>query len=211
MQNIHAVLMAICLVFATTSHEGFAQGLLGKRYVDVGAAVAVPGDTVIRDIDSTVIEVGGSLNIPVQENLDFTASFVHSKLEGTTVENTAYALTGGANYHFQPGEEFNPFLGASIGAHFSEVDGGAVGLPARRDETDFLFSLRAGIETLPGPQVSIRPTLHFVSIDADNDFVADFPVTFWFDQDQNFFGTLILGFGFEEGDLIYGGALGLAF
>ena len=122
------VRIAVLSVFVTalTVQSGIGQGLLGKRYVGFEIGQMIPGDDLLNDVDDSVLELGGGINIPVNPNLDTIVSLSYAKLEGDIdgidVEATAKGVLGGINYHFTPDQKANPFVGVRVGFVSTETE-----------------------------------------------------------------------------------------
>jgi len=201
------------LIMGIAAQSAFAQGLLGKRYIGFEIGQMTPGDDDIKDVDDSILQLGGGINIPVNPNIDAVVSLSYAKLEGDVegidVEATAKGVLGGINYHFTPEQKANPFVGIRVGFVTSEAEASAGGISESEDEDDFAIAVGAGVEIDLSEQVAIRPTIEYDKIDDEDDFIAGVSLSMWFNE--SVFGRLATSYGFDDGDFSYSAGIGFGF
>ena len=212
-EKIIRIAVLAVLVLGVGVQSGFAQGLLGKRYIGFGIGQMTPGDDDIKDIDDSILQLGGGINIPVNPNVDAVVSLFYAKLEGDVegidVEATAKGVLGGVNYHFTPDQKANPFVGIRVGFVSTEAEASVAGYSESEDEDDFAIAVGAGVEVDLNDQVAIRPTIEYDKIDDEDDFIAGVSLSMWFNE--SVFGVLAASYAFDDGDVSYSAGLGFGF
>lgn len=212
--------MAFCLdcgvhfiLLFTIVGSSYAQGLLGKRYITIQIGQTTPGDDEIEQIDDSIFQLGGGVNLPVNPNLDANISLSYEKIDGdyqgVDVESTAKGILGGINYHFTPKEKTNPFIGVRVGFVSIDSEASAAGYSATEDETYLALSLLTGIEIDLSNQVAIRPNLQYERVDDEDDFVADISLSVWLNNAV--FGGIGTTYAFDDGDVSFYAGIGIGF
>lgn len=201
------------LVMGVAVQSGFAQGLLGKRYIGFEIGQMSPGDDDLKDIDDSILQLAGGINIPVNPNVDAVVSLSYAKLEGDVegidVEATAKAVRAGINYHFTPEQQANPYVRISVGFVSTDAEASVSGYSESEDETDFAIAIGAGVEVDLNDQVAIRPSIGYSKVGDEDDFGAGISLSIWFNE--SVFGGLATSYAFDDGDVSYSAGLGFGF
>ena len=202
------IVAAACLtliVCLSVSHPGHADGILGKRHAAIWAGVLRPGELAIREIDSAVLIFGGGLGYPVTSNLDLSLSFGYDILQSEhgRFKVTSFGAFPGAIYHFAPGKECDPFVGAEIGCVFTRVKAGY------GDSEDLGWTVAGGAEIRAGDSAALTPYAAFTKVDEEDGFSINVKLDNWFSGRIG--GVLNLGYGVDEGDLAASAGILFAF
>jgi len=186
-----------------TQRAATARGLLGERYAGIQFGITRPGDSLVRNIDSSVIGLGVELNLPASDSVDLAFSFSHQELDGTAawgrnVSVDTNAFLGGANLLLSPDQKTCPFL---IG-RFGVVD-------MDNADTEPMIVVGGGVQLDITETGAVTPSLVFQHVDDVDDVVLSVEGNKWFSD--NFVGLAGIGVGFDEGDLMFTFGVGLAF
>lgn len=194
-----------------------AQGLLGKRYTSFSIGIQKPGDDYVKQVDDSILQLGGQINLPVNSNVDANFTLSYEQLDGDDdqgldFEGTSKSVVGGVVYHFTPDQKINPFVGVGVGFVSVDIEATAVGFHSTSDETDLGFSLVTGIEIDLNSRIAIRPTLGYYRIENeynDDDFTTGVSFNVWFNN--SVFGGIRTTYALDEGDVTILAGLGLGF
>lgn len=209
---IHITILAV-LVLGVAVRPGSAQGLLGKRYIGFSISQMTPGDDFVKDIDDSILGLGGGINIPISTNIDAIFSLGYAKLEGglmgVDVEATSIALLGGLNYHFTPDKKVDPFVGIGAGLSKVKTETSYLGYELSDDEDDFAISIGGGVEIDLNDKISLRPNIEYLNIGDKDDFALGIGLNMWFNE--SVFGSLSVSYALDEGDVFYSAGIGFGF
>jgi opacity protein-like surface antigen len=207
------IAVLVVLVMGVAAQSTLAQGLLGKRYMGFEIGQTTPGDDDIKDVDDSILQLGGGINIPVNPNVDAIVNLSYAKLEGyiegVDYEATAKGVLGGINYHFTPDQKVNPFVGILVGFVSTEAETSVPGYSESEDEDDFAIAVGAGVEVDLNDQVAIHPTIEYDKIDDEDCFIAGIGLSMWFNT--SVFGGLSAYYAFDDGDVSYSTEIGFGF
>lgn len=231
MKKLLVMSAALFLTLGLLASQVSAQGLLGKRYMDLTFGHLLPSDTDLSKTDDTIVQIEAKLNYPVVKNLDVFAGLGFSQLKGNFVGDfrdvvvEKRRIEAGAAYQFFPGQQFNPFVQGTVGfvsrktdnpAGDEDVDDGGVGIGVENEiakksgtDEDFAFSFSGGIEFPFGGQFSASPTFTYRQVGDVDDFVGGIGATGWFNQ--IIFAGVNVAYAFDAKDFSYSGTFGFGF
>ncbi len=199
---VFVMVPAFCLSILLASPAS-ARGLLGHRYADLQFSVTRPGDDALRDADSSVLGLGVGLNWPVSDHVDFNFAFSHQQFEarrlwGRNVDVDTSTFLGGLNFLLSPGAKTCPFLMGRFGfVHSSLID------------TEPVVALGAGVQLDLTDTAALAPSLVFQHVDHVDDVTLGVDGNLWLAEDL--VGIAGIGYGFDEGDLVFALGIGLGF
>lgn len=206
--QIVAGLLFLCFVQSVS-----AQGLLGKRYAGIQIAQANPGEEFVEEIDNSILQLCGGINLPVNTNTDAQIILSYAKLDGDYHDIDVDAAFKGAicgiSYHFTPEQRANPFIGVRAGLVIIDAKASVEGYNKSEDETNFAFSLATGVEIDLSKEAAIRPTVEYLSIDNEDDFITGISANYWFND--SIFSGLGTSYAFDHGDISYSASIGFNF
>ncbi len=209
---IHITILAV-MVLGIAVRPGFAQGLLGERYIGFAISQTKPGDDFVKDIDDSILGLGGGINVPISTNVDAIFSLGYAKLEGglmgVDVEATSIALLGGLNFHFAPDKKVDPFVGIALGLVKTKAKASYFGYELSDDEDNFATSIGAGVEIDLNDKMSLRPNIAYSKIGDEDDFALGIGLNMWFNE--SVFGSLSASYALDEGDVYYSAGIGFGF
>ena len=207
---IHITITVVMVLGIAGPAQG---GLLGERYIGIQVSQTTPGNDDVKDIDDSILGLGGIINVPINTNVDAVFSLGYSKLEGELVgidcEATSIGLLGGLNYHFTPDEKVDPFVGIAVGLVKTSAKASYLGYELSEDQDDFALSIGGGIEIDLNDQISLRPNIGHFNVGGEDDFAAGVGLNVWFNK--SIFGGLAVSYGFDEGDVSYSVGIGFGF
>lgn len=216
-QKLICIAVIIVLITGVVTQLTFAQGLLGERYIVLSIGQTNPGDEDIEEIDDSIFQLGGSINLPVNQNIDAVFSYSYAKLDGNfidvsvvEVETTARVFVGGINYHFTPDKKTNPFVGIRIGFFSGKTtEDHFWGFSESHSEDGFAVSVSSGVEINLSDQVAILPAIEYDKLDDEDDFITSVSLSIWFNE--FILGGLATSYAFDNGDVSYSVGLGYGF
>ena len=223
MKKILVLTAALFLTLGLLASDSSAQGLLGKRTLSVSFGNLLPGNDTVSSIDDAVVQLDVTCNFPILKHLDAFASAGYSQLKGRFGTDEVLASTseqkridGGVAYQFFPGQEFNPYVKASVGYVSLDAANNATGkaippwLPiGGGTENDLAYSFGGGIEVPFAGQFAATPSFTYSAIGDADDFIGGVKVNGWFNQ--VIFAGAGVSYGFNEGDFTYAGTIGFGF
>jgi len=187
--------------------------MLGKRHMSLSFGCVRPGDSAVRKIDDTVLRGQLGMNIPLTRNLDATIAATHVELEGDDgaihVKEEAQGYFAGVNCHFLPGQRIDPFVMLRLGRVFAETDRSLGGGESSSTRNEPAYVAGVGIEVTVSDNASLRATIEYDDIDEVNDEVAALGGSYWFTE--SFVSSVVIGYGFDDGDFWYSGGAGFTF
>ena len=168
-------------------------GLLGTRYVEVGA-FAVD----YQNYEDNSFGVGTTVNIPVASSLDVGATFEHTQEEGNTSENYQ-DLSAYATWHSELGK-LSPFARAELGYEWWYVS------------DDAFYEVSVGAEFSATDRLSVSGSIgwsEYLSEDWNGgSFFATARANWWF---TDTLAASLSGTAYEGGTWGYGAALVVRF
>lgn len=231
MKKLLVMSAALFLTLGLPATQVSAQGVLGKRTMELSFGHLLPSDSDLSKTDDTIVQLEAKINYPVIRNLDVFAEIGFSQLKGNfvgdfrdvTVEKRR--IEAGVAYQFFPGEQVNPFVQGSAGyvsrktdnpAGDEDIADGGTGIGveneiAKKSETegDFAFSFTGGVEFPFGGQFSASPTFTYRQVGDADDFIGGVGATGWFNQ--IIFAGVNVAYAFDAKDFSYAGTLGFGF
>ncbi len=195
--------LVVCTMIGLSLKNVSARGLLGERYGGLSVSMTRPGDDFLRSIDNSVISYGANLNLPVHEKVDVTLAVSHQEFEGNLagwgeISIGTTTFLAGANVLLRPDQKYCPFVIGRAGV--VDVDDG---------DSEAIIMLGGGIEMDLTENAAVTPSLVFEHVDDINEFVLELDGNLWFTE--NFFGLAGIGYGLDEGDVMFGFGVGLSF
>lgn len=187
------VFLSIILASAVFTFAAESSGLLGARWVLLGAGAEFYGN------DNSNPVVGTSLNVPLVTDVDFRADFdLHFRENGTSFWAFPGAVVSMKSLLKNPGG-VNPYARAGILVVSDEG--------RKQDELGWHLGIGAGAEIPIGPSVFIDPHLMTYIVDASS-VLLGLTGGYWINS------SLLVGLGVEwNGDEYYRaqGNIGLRF
>jgi hypothetical protein len=208
------IIVTMALVMGIAARSGFAQGLLGERYISFSVGKTNPGDGTLSNFDNSIFRVGGGLNVPVTSNIDTGFGFSYSKISGNhlgmTLKGTGKSYSGYILYHFMPDRKFNPYVGISAGIVTLDAKYGTnFGLEVTEHNDDFASRIFSGLEVSLSKLLAVTPFTAYQRVGDFDDIFTGIELTWWFNE--FLFGTLFASYALDEGDFSYSGGLGIGF
>jgi len=188
-RNATRLVATVVCIIGLGSSAVEARGLLGERYGSLHLGVTRPGNSRLREIDSSVIGFGASMNLPVTGNVDLNFALSREELDGGTFEIDLTSFQGGVNYLISPESETCPFLIGRLGI----VD-------TSPGDSDPMIALGGGIEFGLNDKTALTPSLVFMHVDDADDLILSGEGNYWITE--SVFGVAGLGIGLDEGDIV---------
>jgi len=177
-----------------------ARGLLGERYVGVNGSATWPDDESGIEYDDPSWGLGGSVNLPVHENVDLGLALDATWVEGTAMdpvlltsmdfEATVLDVAVTGTFHFLPEEEIDPFV--AVGALYEDVDFDDLDA----DDDDWGPVVSAGAEFDINEADSVAASLTYYDILDEDDTAISGSYTHWFDESAAV--TVGVTYGFDS-------------
>lgn len=217
-KKLHATLVgaAALAAIAGTSHADIDTGssLLGKNYIGGAFSITKFGDDILDDVfgESYDFTIRGNINIA--PNLDLHLAFSYAWADGDEsayihpyyvkldYELTGYSGAANLVYFFDADDVVTPYVGAGVGVAKQEVEVKAsiLGYSESEDEddTNFGFTLCAGIDIEPVDKMLIRTGLDFLHIDSENYVTLGLSLGYWFSEQA--LGSIGCAYEFDQED-----------
>lgn len=232
--SILAVMVAVVIIGNVSTAQ--AKGLLGERYIGLGIEATKFGDDIFdknSELDDTMTEGQLFFNTPISSNLDFKFGVSYGKYDtdvkigSTTASGDVKQLSidAGLTYRFQPDAKIDPFLLGVISYVRTETKASVAGtiitnfgwysirstynVSVDTKEDDFGFTLGGGLEVDLSEKMAITPAIKYKKVDDLDNTELSVVLNIWLTDSVSW--QLGGGYGFDEGDVMYGTSLVLSF
>jgi hypothetical protein len=217
-----ALLLSFVVLFAADS--ALARGFLGERFISIRGGIIRPGDDEVRDIDDSIVTGGVGVNVPMSEQLDIRARASYSKLDGdedadtvmgpvpVSVEVEGYSIGVGADMHFKPDDQVDPFVGVTVGLRRSKAEANvsALGITDEAEEEDASLTVTVGAEVDVSASAAVTGVVGYQLEDESNDDgFAEVAFNIWLSEMVGLYVSG--GIAFDDEDTRYGGGLLIGF
>ena len=155
------------VVTTDATGQTLGSGLLGKRYVDAGF-----GYIDFKDFNDNQLSAGGSINLPVNANIDLGVGYSYNWLDDHSSID-AHAWDVGATYYFTQGS-IKPFGTVSLGYIFQDFA-----------DDEATWGVSAGLEFLATEKLSFRASVgydDYFDNAYDESISGGVDVAYWFSE-----------------------------
>lgn len=156
--------LVVLAVLVSVADVTFAS-TLGQRIVSGELGIVQLGDDFdeVDDFLDDIYVYGLALQLPIGDYVALLANVSRTTIKGDVNEDgTRFSLnmdltsfTGGAQVHFMPGQQINPFIGAAYSYTLVDVELRAGGETAKDDDWESALILSAGVEISFTKQLSL--------------------------------------------------------
>jgi opacity protein-like surface antigen len=151
MKKVHSSLMMLAAVVSISSVHCYGESLRNTDYISVEAGAFTYGDKVMDDIFGTHVDLFGSVNKRLNQNVAALGKLEGIYGEGSSagIDLTHYGLKGGLSLVYLVSPEksaADPYILAGGLVEYNQVEGSAGGESASKDETEVGFEIGGGIE-----------------------------------------------------------------
>lgn len=179
--SVTAIGLATLVASLSASAEENSASMLGKRYAGVDLSI-----NDYHDTPDNGYGIGLSVHQPVSSQVDASFGYGYGWVNGSNYDITSHGIGAGLTI-FNRQDGYSPFVKASLGYQWDEVDFASNAIPDDRDEY-FHYFVGIGVEVPVGPATAITGTLGYAAAvdrpgSGDEDyFEIDLSASHWINE-----------------------------